>query len=119
MADKLNWIFIGATTAFHARWDQGSGYSFSCSEHFPPISIMGDQSLRGSIHSEFLAGRRWGYDDIGTATPILDPFEISRMEVNNEHCIDHDRTELRVRPSDSSYDDATWFTTLAYGQIVP
>jgi len=100
-------------------WDQGAGSSFSCSERFPPISIMGDQSLHISIHAEFLAGRRGGYDDIGTATLILDPFEISRLEVNNERCIDHDRMELQVRPSDSSYDDATWFTTLAYGQIVP
>jgi hypothetical protein len=53
------------------------------------------------------------------ATLILDPFEISRMEINNERCIDHDRMELQVLPSDSSYDNAIWFTTLAYGQIVP
>ena len=101
-------------------WDQRhSDPLFSCSEHFAPIRIMIDQSLRVSIHAEFLAGHRGGYDNIGTATLILDPFEISRLEVNNERCINHDRMELRVRPSDSCYDDATWFTTLAYGQIIP
>jgi hypothetical protein len=46
---------------WHHVWDQGSGYSFSCSEHFAPISIMGDQSLRVFIHGEFLAGSRGGY----------------------------------------------------------
>lgn len=101
-------------------WDQGGRDSFSCSERFDPLQIMGDEVMRISIEADFLAGTSGSRVDLGTAEWLIEPdFFLRRVPVNSESCLDNRHLRQYIRPSDRRYDDIDWFTIISIGQMVP
>jgi hypothetical protein len=80
---------------------------------------MDDEVLRVSVEAEFLAGERGSWDDIGAAYLLLTQEDFPWLPASAEHCADNRHYRFYVRPTDSDYDHADWFTVLSVGRVVP
>ncbi len=101
-------------------WEQGhSDIYFSCNETSEPFNILGDESLRISIHADFLAGSAGDRENLGTANETYTADRFNLFPVNAANSFDNYCPRYNVIPPLGMLEPEPWFSSVCIGQITP
>lgn len=103
---------------FH-YWQAGNMSENGCSGESQTFNILGDETLRVSIHADFLAGSRGDREDLGTATDVFGADRYSRFPVFTTSMLDTFCPRYAVIPDMGMLSTPPWFAYVCIGRIVP
>jgi LysM repeat protein len=117
-SDTLSGTETYLNDRFH-YWAGGNMFLNSCINESQTFNILGDESLRVTLHADFLAGSRGDREDLGTATDVFGADRYSEFPIFTTSMLDTFCPRYYVTPDMGMLSTPPWFANFCIGRVAP